>query len=73
MAEPEMVFDEMVDELDPGDPGVEYQKITETVVDPTETEGLSEEQLRILIGSEITDAMTYINGSEFIADDRNRN
>ena len=73
MAEPEMVFDAMVDELEPGDPGVEYQKITETVVDPTETEGLSEEQLRILIGSEITDAMTYINGSEFIADDRNRN
>ncbi len=68
-----MVFDAMVDELEPGDPGVEYQKITETVVDPTETEGLSEEQLRILIGSEITDAMTYINGSEFIADDRNRN
>jgi len=73
VAEPEMVFDAMVDELEPGDPGVEYQKITETVVDPTETEGLSEEQLRILIGSEITDAMTYINGSEFIADDRNRN
>jgi len=59
--------------LEPGDEGVEYQKITETMIDPTETEGLSEEQLKILLGSEITDAMTYINGTEFIADDRNKN
>ena len=71
MAEAELMPDEF--ELEPGDEGVAYQKITEKVIDPTETEGLSEEQLKILLGSEITDAMTYINGTEFIADDRNTN
>ena len=38
-----------------------------------ENEGISEDQLKRLLSSEIADAMTYIQGSEFIADERETN
>ena len=50
------------------EPEAKIEQVVETV--ETELEGLTEEQLKLLIGTEISDAMTYIQGSDFIADDR---
>ena len=70
MAEPQILDEEMMQETVMGEePIAKVEQVTETIETEVE-QGITEDQLKQLLSSEIADAMTYIQGSEFIADDR---
>ena len=64
MAEMQILESEIVEE-----PIASISQVTE-ILDTDEEKGITEDQLKQLLSSEISDAMTYIQGSEFIADNR---
>ena len=63
---PEIVNSDVANNLD-----IDVETLEENFTE--EVEGITEDQLKQLLSNEIADAMTYIQGSEFIADDRETN
>jgi hypothetical protein len=70
VAEPQLI-PEVVNANVESDLDIDVETLEENFTE--ELEGITEDQLKQLLSNEIADAMTYIQGSEFIADDRETN